>query len=81
MAVARYVVSVVRRNDRKPSNGVVETAQPFCTVAEKESYDSGLREVFLHIEPMGLLRELFSSVTLDRFKTLEIQCLQDAVCF
>lgn len=76
------MVSVVRRDGRKTSNSVVEREQPFCTVAVKESYASGLRGFFfLHIEPVGLLHELVSSVTLDSFELLEIQSLQEPVCF
>lgn len=82
-AAAGYMVSVVRRDERKTSNRVVEREQPFCTVAVKESYASGLRFFFffLHIEPVGLLHGLFSSVALDSFKLLEIQRLQEPVCF
>ena len=46
--------------------------------SERELYLRPQR-VFLHVEPTGLLHEIFSSVTLDSFKLLEIHCLQEPV--
>lgn len=45
------MVSVVRRDDRKPSNRVVEREQPFCTVAGRERYASGLMELLHTLNP------------------------------